>query len=265
MRKLDTDLVAVKQSALLWALRQTRSQAGRVALFAMFALSGCRRVPQLVDYPETRDLKLLHPSRGLPPAIFAVGTVGPNSVVAGPIPSHWNPAQPLLLQRVKINIENVLRGDLPKGDVEVYYFTFASSYNGPRLLGMWETGQRFLFAMRRDSGVVRMACDGVGSCARPVESGKHPDLNLALPLEDLLADVFFTRGSGVSEAAFADSLIKADANYDFVSFNEFGRTDPKPEIKRLLLLADGSSAAAIRTSSCEVLALEFSMKCAAAK
>jgi hypothetical protein len=231
----------------------------------MFALAGCRRVPQLVDYPETMDLKLLHPHPGLPPTILAIGTIVSDSLIARPIPSHWNPATPLQLRMVRVNIENVLRGGVPKGEVAVYYFTFAASYNGPRLLGRWETGDRFLFSMRRDSGVVRMACDGVGSCARPVKSGAHPNLNLASPLEDLLADVFFTKGAGVGEAAFAASLIKADANYDFVSYDEFGRTDPNPEIKRLLLLANSNSAAVVRASACEVLALAFGIKCNAAK
>src|SRR5437763_197671 len=55
---------------------------------------------------------------------------------------------PMQMRRLTLKIENVLKGDPGFGTVAVYYFTVASGFNGPQLLGMWQVGGRRIFWLR---------------------------------------------------------------------------------------------------------------------
>jgi hypothetical protein len=117
----------------------------------------------------------------------------------------------LQLRKLNVRVENVLRGDLVVGTTTVYYYTWAGAFNGLRPLGFWdEHGSRHrecrrILWLRRDSGVIRTACDGGDECTMPVESGTHLDYKTdpGLSLGYALADIFFTRGNGATDAEFA--------------------------------------------------------------
>lgn len=117
------------------------------------------------------------------------------------------------LHRLRIHIENVLRGRVPHRDLTVYYFHIAQAYDGVRPLGSWQKDSRWIFYLVEDAGVQRIACDVAGPCAVPVKSGAHngymPTLDNSLP--SALADILLTAGSGVNDQEFADGLPEAAA------------------------------------------------------
>jgi hypothetical protein len=110
------------------------------------------------------------------------------------------------LCRVRVRVENVLRGSVKDRTVLVYYFVFAAGFDGPRPLGFGREPSRRILWLRRDAGVLRMACDGWDTCSTFVESGAHtqyaPDQRK--PIGYAITDILFTRGDGeVNEDRFA--------------------------------------------------------------
>jgi hypothetical protein len=142
--------------------------------------------------------------------IVVVGSILSDTLVRGPVPSVWT-RSPLQLRKLKLTIENVLRGGATPGTATVYYFTWAGAYNGPRPLGLWAMPahstpiQRRIFWLKRDGGVLRTACDGWDYCTMPANSGSHPEYKTDpdKPLGYALADIFFTRGHDVTDDEFA--------------------------------------------------------------
>lgn len=141
--------------------------------------------------------------------IVAVGVIASDIPVGGSVPKHSDPSYPLQLRKMEIRIENVLKGDLALGTAVVYYFALAGGFNGNQPLGFWKVGGRRIFWLRRDSGVLRTACDGIDSCTRGVFSGAHPHYT-ADPRKSLayaVADITLTRGEGkINEGKFAGML-----------------------------------------------------------
>jgi hypothetical protein len=145
-----------------------------------------------------------------PPApIVVVGVLSADTLVSRPMPMHSDPKYPLQLRRLTVHVENVLKGAPLPDTITAYYFTWAGGSDGPRPLGYWRVGGRRVLWLRRDSGVLRTACDGWDGCTMGVESGAHrgyrPDPQK--PLDYALADLLLSRGEGrINEVGFASEI-----------------------------------------------------------
>jgi hypothetical protein len=142
-------------------------------------------------------------------SIVIVGVLVSDTLVVRPVPMHSNPKFQLQLRRLGVRVENVLKGDISRGTVAVYYFTFAGAFEGPQPLGMWKVESRRILWLRRDAGVLRTACDGWDGCTWGVYSGAHPHFTVApqTPIGDAVADILLTRGEGkVDDSRFAGSV-----------------------------------------------------------
>jgi hypothetical protein len=168
---------------------------------------GCRSSPRLVFQKGTSsDSEYLAKVFNAP--IVVVGAIESDTVVRSPIHSDGMLIQ---LRKLKVRVENILRGDAVPESATVYYFTWAGAFNGPRPLGFWGAKAssnpiwRRILWLRRDSGILRTACDGWDECTMPANSGPHPDYkpDPRKPLAYALADIFFTRGNGITDAEFA--------------------------------------------------------------
>ena len=152
--------------------------------------------------------------------IVIVGVILSDTLVRDHIPSHWTKV-PLQLRKFTVRVENILRGDAIPDTATVYYFAWTDNRSFERFgwadghffgrwpLGLWSVGVRKLFWLRRDSGVLRTACDASDSCTLFVLSGAHPRYkpNLQQPLEYAVVDLLLTRGEGtVDEIEFASSI-----------------------------------------------------------
>jgi hypothetical protein len=159
--------------------------------------------PHLIDQCDS-----LANSRNAAP-IVVVGILASDTLVLRPVPQHADPKYPLQLRKLQVKVENVLKGDIRCGSIAVYYFTFAGGFDGPQPLGMWRVGSRRILWLRRDSGVLRTACDGVDDCTSGVYSGAHPHFKADphTPVAYAVADVLLTRGEGkIDDDRFAGAI-----------------------------------------------------------
>ena len=142
-------------------------------------------------------------------SIVIVGVLVSDTLLLRPVPMHSDPKYPLQLRRLRVRVENILKGDVSRGTVAVYYFTFAGAFDGPQPLGMWSVESRRILWLRRDAGVLRTACDGWDGCTWEVYSGAHPHFTIAhqKPIDYALADILLTRGEGkVDDSRFARAV-----------------------------------------------------------
>ncbi len=143
--------------------------------------------------------------------IVVAGILVSDTQILHRVPEHADPSTPLQLRQLRVTVENVLKGDLSRGDILVYYFAFAGGFDGPRPLGMWRTGDRRVLWLRRDNGVLRTACDGWDDCSEGVYSGAHPHLvvDSRKPVAYAVADILLTRGEGkIADGTFAAAVLR---------------------------------------------------------
>lgn len=107
-----------------------------------------------------------------------------------------------------------------------------------------------------------MACDGVASCATKVETGYHPNLKTesGTSLAAALAELFLTKGEGVSDSEFTSVIVNGLGAYEFVSRREFGHVDHQYAVAKLWILST-SNIPAIRKSACDWLELNYQLAC----
>jgi hypothetical protein len=181
-----------------------RIQAWLVAPFLLIGLDGgCSRTLRLTEYDEHANLQ----ARSAP--LVVVGLADSDVPIGRPVPSRHDPNYPMQLHRVKVRIENVLKGSLGEPTISVYYFEFGGGFDGPRPLGFGREPSRRILWLRRDGGSFRMACDGWDGCTELVKSGAHPRYR-ADPqqlLSQALADILLTRGEGqINGLQFASQI-----------------------------------------------------------
>jgi hypothetical protein len=181
--------------------------------------------------------------------IVIVGVLSSDTLVRSPVPMRSDPKYPLQLRRLRVQVENVLKGAPISATIAVYYFTWAGGFDGPRPLGLWTVGSRRIFWLRRDAGVLRTVCDGWDGCTMSVNSGAHlryrPDPRKSLSYA--LADLRLTRGEGtVNEIGFASEVSRGVP---------VGTPDQHLEayvVEKLRLLAS-TERGDVKSSACELL------------
>ncbi len=183
------------------AVLQIRILLAPVAVFIGMNI-GYSKTPYLTEY----DQQSSEQARSAP--LVIVGVADSDAPIGRPRPSRVHPGGPMLLHRVRVQVENVLKGSLDERTIFVYYFGFTGG-DGPPPLGFGLDPSRRILWLRRDAGALRMACDGWDVCSMFVDSGAHPHyiVDPRKPLEYALVDVLFTRGEGaIDNARFAREL-----------------------------------------------------------
>ena len=199
----------------------------------------CGRSPRLVDYNVNAD----YLTEIFPAPLVVVAVIASDTLVRDPVSSHSDLGLLLQLRKVRVRVENVLRGKTSCGAMTIYYFGWHDYTGGNRPLGAWKEGDRRIFWLREDSGVLRTACDA-RDCTMPVYSGAHPHYKAdqQKPLGYALADIWFTRGEGATDA-------------DFVRQVDWGYPSTVPEtylIEKLQRLA-AAGIPSVRAAACKQL------------
>src|ERR1700722_3812714 len=133
----------------------------------LIILVGCSKTPRLTEYDDqTNNQARLAP-------LVVVASTESDALIGRPVPSRKDPNYPMQLHRVKLRIENFLKGAIGEKTIYAYYFGFGGGVTGPRPLGFRIPSRRILW-LRRESGSYRMACDGRDNCTLLVRSGSHP-------------------------------------------------------------------------------------------
>jgi hypothetical protein len=169
----------------------------------LLVMSSCGRPPRLTDYDANAD----YLTEIFPAPVVVVAVIDSDNLVRKPIPSRRTPGLLLQLRRVDMRVENVLRGSVPKGLTTIYYFAWNEFSGGNIPLGAWKPGDRRIFWLRQDAGVLRTACDA-RDCTMPVYNGAHPqyEADQHKALGYALADIWFTRGQSATDADFAKQV-----------------------------------------------------------
>jgi hypothetical protein len=237
--------------SVVWAvfkMQMVRSYATAMAMLCLCVLGDCSRHsndPEISEYPPLIDL----PSGGygnisLVPVVI-VGQVLRGSAVETARPSKWNQRILTQLHQVTVRVENVLKGSVESTELPIYYFRFASTYDGPPLLGNWKPGERLMFFLQKDSGVFRTICDNYRHCVVPVLTGYHPARNGEADwyITDKIQRILLTRGEKCSDDALLQAMSKA------VSF-ELQQADVVRALERLAIEETG----VVRQGACNQLA-----------
>jgi len=179
---------------------------------------GCTRKPEIVEYPQFIDVPNNSELGELAQVPFVViGTIKADERVGSLQKSSWGKKTPVQMFRIRVEIENVLAGDIGKGSEDVFYFRSAGAWSGPARLGLlgqggtWKLGDREIFFLQRNNGLLRTICDDYAHCVTPLFSGPHPRFvrnpNRWIGFD--LADILLTPGSGCGEAQLATALSRS--------------------------------------------------------
>jgi hypothetical protein len=178
--------------------------------------TACERVPLLVEYKNNGSLGLYLESA----PIIIVGQILKHVYVGHPHPSRWDPNQPMQLCKVTVRVENILRGDIGAAVVPVYYL-ISIRMNGPLRMGMeghggkWRIGDRLIFFLRQDSGVLRTVVDTWAQPTAPVLTGAHPNYKPQPnePISDSIIDILLNRGQGCDDKQMALAISTSHAYF----------------------------------------------------
>lgn len=135
--------------------------------------------------------------------IIAVVTIQPGAVtpIGRPFRAESVFEGRLGLFRVRVAIENVLKGNVSRGPADMFYCTTAD-VTGPPKLGFYGTIPfRNLLLLRKEKGSLRTITDISTDCRAPIYSGSHLNLlpKAGEPLGHALIDLLLTRGSGADD------------------------------------------------------------------
>jgi hypothetical protein len=215
----------------------------RCLLGAVILLStACERVPPLVEYESSEGGLTQQRVASVP--IVIVGRILAHSEVGRPHPSRWDVKYPMQLYKVTVQVENVLRGDLDRGTVRIFYFANLYASEGPPRMGMvgrggqWRVGDRLIWFLRRDAGVLRTVLDTWAQCTDPVLTGSHVNYRPrpGETLSQMVVDILLDRGEGCSDQQMVEALSKSvpewfDLPYTVQKVRRLSE-DKSPEVRK---------------------------------
>ncbi len=214
------------------------------AIILLLSLS-CTSVPWLNDCTQfSGDWETSIP-------VIVVGRIVSNVAIREEHGSCRDKYFPVQLYRVTVDVENVLRGKNIPNEIRVYYFSGVGSQGGPARLGMrenggrWRVGDRELFLLRWDSGVLRTKCDTLAACVYPVLTGAHPGFRVdpTKPIAYSVVRLLLSRGEGCSDK----QMIEAIESLQSWNLSE------KYALTRLLDIAE-TETPPVRNAACQDLA-----------
>jgi hypothetical protein len=163
--------------------------------------------------PYPRSIGIRDSGVFIPPPVIIVGTVIASEKTGSRLMSPWDGDTPYQQFRTSVAVENVLRGNVQSRTIKISYMADLRGGGGHRRLGMesdggsWRVGDREMFFLQRDAGQLRTVCDDFAfNCVLPVQSGRHDTVQQREQVGEMIADVFLSRGSGVSDAQMAAGL-----------------------------------------------------------
>lgn len=155
-----------------------RQVVGVLAGIAVAGSVGCRHAADLQDQFRKSDYHLpfderLRLEESAP--IIVIGHVAEVNDVGQPRRSPGDPRIKTQLTRIKIDVEEVIKGDVRSNPMEFYYFTFSPAASEldlgvPRYLP--DVGQRRIYFLKPSNGIYRSVGDVTDYTLR-VSSGSH--------------------------------------------------------------------------------------------
>jgi hypothetical protein len=195
-------------------IRPTRTVAAAglsmpLALFAFTVSLGCYPSPQMTEFPARYDNKA--PEQIVQVPVILVGLVLANATQVGDFhPSRIEGRGPTRGFRCRIRVENVLQGNVPQGEVDIFYFIGADSLGSSAGILNLPAGVRRIFFLQRDGGELRTIYDGWDTTVENVYSGAHPSFkrNPDRPVTEAMVDLLLTRGRGATDEDMIEAVFQ---------------------------------------------------------
>jgi len=181
----------------------------------------CETTQKLKPYPPFIDLPRSSAIGSIP--VILVGQVIKTMKVGSPQTDPWGRTHSLQLHKAAVKVENVLRGKVQPGDIDLYYFRDLQPVGMLQLgtvpdSGSWNEGDREMFFLQSDSGRLRTVCDTYAHCVLPVYSGHHDLLqaNANVWIGNTITDILLARGQDTSDQQMAKAIGKSSGPcYEF--------------------------------------------------
>ncbi len=179
--------------------------------------------------------------------VILVGQALENCHPLGPAEdSRWD-NRPVQLWKVRVKVEQVVQGEVPPGNLDIFYFVDLGFSSGgwSRLMNI-HRGHSEIFFLQKDGNRWRTICDGWRSCVLWVRTGTHYNYKIdsTLPIEDTLVNLALSRGEQTSDGQMIDAI------YHTVEVARWGWT---PVINRLQQLANEDQSPPVRAVALENL------------
>ena len=205
-----------------------------IAVVAIILLTGCVYAPSL-SFVSGPRIFLDDMMQDAP--VVIIGRVLRQEGV-GPIRNSYR------LVRVTLDVENVIRGELGRRRVPIYFYTPWGTVSGE--INSLRTGKRYVHFLMWDKGVLRAVRDVVRTSIR-IYSGQHVRLPLTpdRPLGERLAMLLFVPGAELDPDEFSAGLLDASA----MGWNELGRFRTAQLLRGLLR----NEHPQVRIAACEEL------------
>jgi hypothetical protein len=160
--------------------------------------------------------------------------------------------QPVQLQKVKVRVEHVFRGQLNEKTLDIYYFKHIGAVGGSAMPVTVKKGMSALFFLQPDRNIWRSVCEGWSTCIIRISTGTHyggfqskgvsveeagGDLQRAieLTLEQNCVDFMMSRGDSTTDDQMLD-VIEAPPGpwgWDLVLRRtlQVAKEDPSPKVR----------------------------------
>jgi len=142
--------------------------------------------------------------------IILVGRVIEESSPASPYHDSDIDQRPVQLYRAKVEVENLLQGDVTAREIEVYYFR--GEIPGSAQSIYFQKGAREIIFLLRDGDKFRTICDrSRNACLWKVSTGAHPNIKVTATenLNQALSDILLTRGEDADDKQMVKAIGQA--------------------------------------------------------
>ena len=182
--------------------------------------------------------------------IVVVGRVAGVKVVGPEVRSSDEQKYPLRLQRITIQVENVLKGPAQTGEIAFYRYGWSPDQPMTGPWGIVVPGERDVFFLKTGDGVLRTTVDLYPSHIE-VLSGRHVDYKPrpGQSIEESIAEILLTPAEDVRPDAFSQGLRTASA----IGIELLGQSGTLRIMKPLL----ESKESVLRQQACSVMLERF--------
>jgi hypothetical protein len=180
-----------------------------LALLVFGVCLGCCPNPQATEFPARYD-NSSPLATSLVPVIFE-GLVLVNDSPAGQFhSSRIDGHGPARRWRCKVRVENVLQGNVPQREVDIFYFIGADNLGSSLSPLVLLAGARRIFFLQWDGGELRTIYDGWENSVEKVYSGAHPGFKRApqSSVTEAIVDLLLTRGEGASDKSMIEAVYR---------------------------------------------------------
>jgi len=168
----------------------------------------------------------------------------------------------IVLFRVRVGVENVLKGDFGAPAIDVYTFLETGSIGGTNPMG-FAVNYPYIFYLRQQAGRWRTVCDVYNQCAGQVLSGGRSAFKRdpKRPLSDDILRLLLTRGDHVSDGSMVGALESSDttAMHPF-SYARIWIEERKNTYLQILRQTSETATPPLRAEAC-VLLRELDQPC----